>query len=67
VVRRLQSEYLALFAELLCTEPEVVAVLSSPPRYGPVVRVEILRLHHERRHEFDEGRLRAFGFRPNHQ
>ncbi len=49
-----------LFEDLLLTKPQVVAVLGPPPRHGPVVRVGILRRQDERRHEFDEVRLRAF-------
>jgi len=60
VIDRLQPEHLTLFEDLLLTEPQVVAVLGPPPRDGAVVRVGILRLHHERRYEFDEVRLCAF-------
>ena len=59
VVHRLQAEDLTLFEDLLPTKPEIVAVF-GPPRDSAVVRLWILRVHHERRHQLDEGRLRAF-------
>ena len=60
MVDRLQPEHLALPQYLLLAEPEIVAVL-SPPWDSAVVRLWILRVQHERRHELDQGRLRAFG------
>ena len=60
VIDRLQSEHLALLQYLLLAEPEIVAVLRPPPRDGAVVHLRILRRQDERRHEFDQVRLRAF-------
>ena len=60
VVHYPELVHLALLQHLLLVFTEFAAALLLPSRNVLAVSVRVLRLKHERRHEFDEVRLRAF-------
>ena len=60
VVHGLKLVHLALLQHLLLAFTEIAAVLLPPPRHVLVVSVRVLRLQHERRHEFEDERLTVF-------
>ena len=50
---------------MACTAPAVITVVGTviyalPPHHIHVVHVRVLRPEHERRHEFEDGRLVVF-------
>ena len=52
--------HLPLFQHLLLAFTEIAAALLPPPQDILVVGVRVLRLQHERRHEFEDERLAVF-------
>ena len=61
VIDRLQLVYVAALNDLLQAVAQLRFVVSAPPpRNVLVVSVRILRLQHERRHEFEDERLTVF-------
>ena len=60
VVHGLKLVHLALLQHLLLAFTEIAAVLLPPPRHVLVVSVRVLRLQHERRHEFEDECLTVF-------
>ena len=56
----LELGHLALLQQLLFAFTEIAAVFLPPPQHVLVMTVRILRLQHERRHEFEDERLTVF-------